>query len=113
MKKIEAIIRQEKLEDLKENLFKESNVKGITVYQVLGCGRQLGWKEYVRGKEVLTTLVPKVEVGIVVTDQEVDQVVEIIIRSCRTEEVGDGKIFISDIAEVIRIRTSERGEEAI
>ncbi len=113
MKKIEAIIRQEKFEELKDALFSKTDIKGMTVNQVLGCGQQMGWKEYVRGQEVMTTLLPKVEVAIAVTDDDTEKVVDIILDYCQTEEVGDGKIFIYDIQDVIRIRTGERGEAAI
>ncbi|WP_314066581.1 P-II family nitrogen regulator [uncultured Vagococcus sp.] len=113
MKKIEAIIRQEKLSDLQEALFEQAGVKGMTVSQVLGYGHQLGWKEYVRGQEVLTTLLPKLEVNMVVTDDKLDAVVAIIISSCQTGEVGDGKIFVYDVENAIRIRTSETGEDAL
>lgn len=113
MKKIEAIIRQEKLSDLQEALFEQAGVKGMTVSQVLGYGHQLGWKEYVRGQEVLTTLLPKLEVNMVVADDKLDAVIAIIINSCQTGEVGDGKIFVYNVENAIRIRTSETGEEAL
>lgn len=113
MKKIEAIIRQETLNDLQEALFEQVGVKGMTVSQVLGYGHQLGWKEYVRGQEVLTTLLPKLEINMVVSDDKLEAVIAIIINSCQTGEVGDGKIFIYDVENAIRIRTSETGEDAI
>lgn len=113
MKKIEAIIRQEKLSDLQAALFEQAGVKGMTVTQVLGYGHQLGWKEYVRGQEVLTTLLPKLEVNMVVADDKLETVITIIINSCQTGEVGDGKIFVSDVENAIRIRTSETGEKAL
>lgn len=113
MKKIEAIIRQEKLSDLQEALYEQAGIKGMTVSQVLGYGHQLGWKEYVRGQEVLTTLLPKLEINMVVSDDQLDKVTDIIIKSCQTGEVGDGKIFIYDVENAIRIRTGETGEEAL
>lgn len=113
MKRIEAIIRPEKFEDLKEALFSQTTIKGVTVAQVLGCGQQQGWKEYVRGQEVMTTLLPKVQVTVVVADEDQEKVIDIILANTRTEEIGDGKIFISDISEAIRIRTGERGNSAL
>ncbi|MBB6715365.1 P-II family nitrogen regulator [Clostridium gasigenes] len=112
MKKIEAIIRPTKLEELKEAL-KEGQINGITISQVMGCGQQLGWSEYYRGNEVLIHFLPKVEIKIVVEDYKVSEVVKLIIDVTRTGEAGDGKIFISDISEVIRIRTGETGKEAL
>lgn len=113
MKKIEAIIRPEKLDEVKEAIFQETSVKGLTVSQVLGCGQQLGWKEYVRGQEVFTTLLPKVQLSLVVTAELVDTVTDIIVTHSQTGEVGDGKIFVYDVADVIRIRTGEKGEKAL
>ncbi|MGX7417536.1 P-II family nitrogen regulator [Carnobacterium gallinarum] len=113
MKKIEAIIREEKLEALKQALHSEANITGMTVQQVLGFGKQLGWKEYYRGNEVIINLVPKVEIKLVVTSETVDQVIDIIIETCRTGEVGDGKIFVTTLDECIRIRTGERGIDAV
>lgn len=112
MKKIEAIIRPTKLEELKEAL-KEGQINGITISQVMGCGQQLGWSEYYRGNEVLIHFLPKVEIKIIVEDYKVNEVVKLIIDVTRTGEAGDGKIFISDISEVIRIRTGETGKEAL
>ncbi|GKX65027.1 P-II family nitrogen regulator [Inconstantimicrobium mannanitabidum] len=112
MKKIEAIIRPDKLEELKEAL-QAANVHGITIRQVLGCGNQHGWTEYYRSNEVLMNLLPKVELKIVANDSDVENIVSIIISIAKTGEVGDGKIFISDICECIRIRTEERGPSAI
>ena len=112
MKKIEAIIRPTKLEELKDAL-KEGKINGVTISQVMGCGQQLGWTEYYRGNEVLIHFLPKVEIKIVVEDHKVNEVVKLIIDVTRTGEAGDGKIFISDISEVIRIRTGETGKEAL
>ena len=113
MKKIEAIIRQEKLTDLQEALYDKVGLKGMTVSQVLGCGHQHGWKEYVRGQEVMTTLLPKLEVNLVVLAEHVDEFIEIIVQSCQTGEVGDGKIFVYNVENAVRIRTFETGEAAL
>ena len=112
MKRITAIVRPEKLEPLKEALF-AAKVGGMTISQVNGCGSQHGWKEYYRGTEVLLNMVPKVKFELVVGDEEVDGLVTVITETARTGNVGDGKIFVSPIDEVIRIRTDERGESAV
>ena len=112
MKKITAIVRPEKLEPLKEALF-AAKVNGMTISQVQGCGSQHGWKEYYRGTEVLLNMVPKVKFEIIVSDEQVDPVVEVISSTARTGEVGDGKIFVFPVDEVIRVRTGERGQEAV
>lgn len=112
MKRVIAIMRPEKMEQVKEALFAKS-VKGMTISQVMGCGNQHGWKEHYRGTEVLLNMVPKVRIEAVVDDGEVDMVVDAIMDAARTGEVGDGKIFVSPVEEVIRIRTGERGEAAI
>ncbi|MGO2964185.1 MAG: P-II family nitrogen regulator [Carnobacterium maltaromaticum] len=113
MKKIEAIIRQEKLEDLKTALYTKASISGMTVAQVLGFGKQLGWTEYYRGNEVMINLVPKVEIKLVVASETVDQVIDIIVETCRTGDVGDGKIFVTALEDCVRIRTGERGIDAI
>jgi nitrogen regulatory protein P-II 1 len=112
MKKIEVIIRPSKLEELKEALLL-INIEGLTVSQVMGCGKQKGWKEYYRGTEVSLNMLSKVKLEMVVCDAKLDKVIETIIKESRTGEVGDGKIFISDISDVIRIRTGEKGEDAL
>ena len=112
MKRIIAIVRPEKLEPLKEALF-EANVSGMTVAQVMGCGNQHGWSEYYRGTEVLLNMIPKVKFELVVADGEVDALIDLICTTAETGEVGDGKIFISPVEEVVRIRTRERGEQAV
>ena len=112
MKRITAIVRPEKLEPLKEALF-AAKVGGMTISQVNGCGSQHGWKEYYRGTEVLLNMVPKVKFELVVADDEVDGLVKVITETAHTGNVGDGKIFVSPIDEVIRIRTDERGESAV
>jgi len=112
MKKIEAIIRPERLEPLKDALV-AAKVNGITINQVSGCGNQHGWTEHVRGSEVIMNVRPKVELKIIVDDSRLEEIVAIIIKVARTGEVGDGKIFVSDIVDCIRIRTGERGESAV
>ena len=112
MKKITAIVRPEKLEAVKEALF-AAKVSGMTISQVQGCGSQHGWKEYYRGTEVLLNMVPKVKFELVVADGEVDGLVKVITETARTGNVGDGKIFVYDVEQVIRIRTGETGESAV
>ncbi len=112
MKRVIAIVRPEKLEPVKEALF-AAQVSGMTISQVNGCGNQHGWTEYFRGTEVLLNMVPKVKFEIVIEDAEVDSLVDVICDAAATGNVGDGKIFISPVEDVIRIRTRERGEEAI
>ena len=112
MKRIIAIVRPEKLEPLKEALF-AANVSGMTIAQVMGRGNQHGWSEYYRGTEVLLNMIPKVKFELIVADDAVDGIVELICDTAATGEVGDGKIFISPVEEVVRIRTREHGEAAI
>ena len=112
MKRIIAIVRPEKMELLKEALF-SANVSGMTIAQVHGCGNQHGWKEYYRGTEVLINMVQKVKFELVVDDDMVDTLVELICDVAATGEVGDGKIFISPVEEIVRIRTRERGANAV
>ena len=112
MKRIIAIVRPEKMEQLKEALF-AANVSGMTIAQVMGCGNQHGWSEYFRGTEVLLNMIPKVKFELVVEDGAVDTLVELICQTAATGEVGDGKIFVSPVEEVVRIRTGERGTNAI
>lgn len=112
MKRVSAITRPEKLEPLKEALF-TANVSGMTITQVMGCGNQHGWSEYYRGTEVLLNMIPKVKFELIVADDDVDKLVNIICETACTGEVGDGKIFISPIEEVVRIRTREHGESAV
>ena len=112
MKRISAVVRPEKLEPLKEALF-EKNVRGMTIYQVHGCGNQHGWKEYFSGSEIFLNMIPKVKFEIVVDDSQVEELVELICSVARTGEVGDGKIFVSDIERVIRVRTGEEGDAAV
>jgi nitrogen regulatory protein P-II 1 len=112
MKKIEAIIKPTMMEPVKEALF-QHGIRGMTVSEVNGCGNQHGHKEYYRGAEVLVNMLPKVKFEIISNDERVDELVEIIQRTANTNEVGDGKIFILPIDDVIRVRTGEHGEAAI
>lgn len=112
MKRIAAVVRPEKLEPLKEALF-QAKISGMTIYQVHGCGNQHGWKEYFRGSEVFLNMIPKVKFEIIVEDSRVDEIVDVIVKVARTGEVGDGKIFISDIESVVRVRTGEKDEAAV
>ncbi|HWP93864.1 MAG TPA: P-II family nitrogen regulator [Thermodesulfobacteriota bacterium] len=112
MKKIEAIIKPFKLDDVKESL-KEIGVQGLTVTEVKGFGRQKGHTELYRGAEYVIDFLPKIKLEIVVSDDMVTKVVDAIMDSARTGKIGDGKIFILSMEEVIRIRTGERGEDAL
>ena len=112
MKKIEAIIRHFKLEEVKCALT-ELGVQGMTITEVRGFGRQKGHTEMYRGTEYSVDFVPKIKIEIVVPDSSVQGVVSTIIRSAQTGQVGDGKIFVSDLGEAVRIRTGESGEAAI
>ena len=112
MKKVEAIIKPFKLEEVKEAL-SNVGVKGLTVAEVKGFGRQKGHKELYRGAEYEIEFLPKVKLDVVVPESELEAVIEAIISSARTGRLGDGKVFVSSIEEVIRIRTGERGEDAI
>lgn len=112
MKKIEAFIRPEKLEDIKEML-KSLNLNGLSISQIMGCGSQKGWKEFVRGSEVDVNVLPKIKIELVVRAEQVEDVIEKIAGKAKTGDVGDGKIFISEITDALRIRTNERGLNAI
>ena len=112
MKKVEAIIKPFKLDEVKENL-NEIGIQGITVTEVKGFGRQKGHTELYRGAEYVVDFLPKIKMEIIVKDEMVSKVLEVIETSAKTGRIGDGKIFVSTIDEVIRIRTGERGEEAI
>lgn len=112
MKKIEAIIKPFKLEEVKESL-DAIGIKGITVSEVKGFGRQKGHTELYRGAEYVVDFLPKIKIEVILTDDSVDKVVEAITSSAKTGRIGDGKIFIYPMEEVIRIRTGEKGEEAI
>ncbi len=112
MKKVEAVIKPFKLEEVKEALT-EIGVQGMTVTEVKGFGRQKGHQEIYRGAEYVVDFLPKVKLEIVVPEEMVDRVIETILKSARTGKIGDGKIFVYPVEEVVRIRTGERGREAI
>jgi nitrogen regulatory protein PII len=112
MKRIEAIIKPHKFEEVQEAL-REAGVQGMTVTEVKGFGRQRGHTEIYRGSEYTVDFVPKTLIEILANDEQVGSIVKIIEDSAKTGKVGDGKIFISDIEDVVRIRTSERGADAL
>lgn len=112
MKKIEIIIKPFKLEDVKDALA-EIGITGMTVLEVKGYGRQKGHSELYRGAEYVVDFMPKIKIDIVVDENEVSKVVDVVTESARTGKIGDGKIFISPIENIIRIRTGETGSEAI
>lgn len=112
MKKIEAIIRPFKLDEVKEALL-DFGIKGMTISEVRGYGRQKGHTETFRGSEYQIEFVPKIKIEVVVEDVMVDKVLDAIIKASKTGQVGDGKIFIYDIQDVIRIRTEESGPDAL
>jgi nitrogen regulatory protein P-II 1 len=112
MKKIEAVIQPFKLEEVKEAL-KAIGVQGMTVSEVRGHGRQDGHKEVYRGQEYKVDLLPKIKVEVVVPAERLDEVIDAMTRAARTGKIGDGKIFVLDVAQVIRIRNGEQGPEAL
>ena len=112
MKKIEAIIKPFKLDEVKEAL-QEVGLQGITVTEAKGFGRQKGHAELYRGAEYIVDFLPKVKLEVICEDNVVERAVEAIVNAARTGRIGDGKIFISPVEEVIRIRTGERGEDAV
>ncbi len=112
MKKIEAIIKPFKLDEVKDAL-QEAGMQGITVVEAKGFGRQKGHTELYRGAEYVVDFLPKVKLEIVVADEQLDAAIEAIKTAAQTGRIGDGKIFVSDISEAIRIRTGETGNEAI
>jgi len=112
MKKIEAIIRHFKLEEVKDAL-NAAGVRGMTVTEVRGFGRQKGHTETYRGAEYSVDFLPKVKIEVVVSNEEAPGVINKIMTTARTGQVGDGKIFVTDLSEVVRIRTGETGEAAI
>jgi nitrogen regulatory protein PII len=112
MKKIEAIIRPFKLDDVREAL-SEIGVRGMTLTEVKGYGRQKGHTELYRGSEYKIDFLPKIKIEIIADDSMVDNVVSTIIKAAKTGQVGDGKIFVSAVQDVIRVRTEESGEDAI
>jgi nitrogen regulatory protein P-II 1 len=112
MKKIEAVIRHFKLEDVK-NALSEHGIAGMTITEVRGFGRQKGHTETYRGTEYAVDFVPKVKVEIAASDDQAQSVIDTIIKTAQTGQIGDGKIFVSDLTDTIRIRTGETGGEAL
>ncbi len=112
MKKIEAIIKPFKLEDVKDAL-SEAGITGMTVSDVKGYGRQQGHSELYRGAEYVVDFLPKIKLELIVTNDDVDSTIDIIISAAKTGKIGDGKIFVSNIERIVRIRTGEEDEEAI
>ena len=112
MRKVEAIIRHHKLEDVKKALT-ERGVTGMTITEVRGFGRQKGHTEMYRGTEYTVDFLPKIKVEVVVVEAKLQSVLDAIVRAAQTGQVGDGKIFVSDLKDVVRIRTGESGESAI
>ncbi len=112
MKKIEAIVRPHKLDEVQDAL-SEAGFGGLTVSEVRGYGRQKGHKEVYRGTEYNINFVPKIKIELICPDNRAETAVEIIVKTSKTGQVGDGKIFITPVTEVIRVRTGERGEQAI
>ena len=112
MKKIEAIIKPFKLEEVKESL-SVAGIHGLTVIEVKGFGRQKGHTELYRGAEYIVDFLPKIKIEIIVQDDDLNKAVDAILESAKTGRIGDGKIFISDLEKVIRIRTSETNEKAV
>ncbi len=112
MKKIEAIIKPFKLDEVKEAL-QDIGIQGLSVTEVKGFGRQKGHTELYRGAEYVVDFLPKVKIEVVLADDQADAAIETIIAAAKTDKIGDGKIFVSDISQAIRIRTGEAGDEAL
>ena len=112
MKKIEAIIKPHKLDEVVQGL-NEIDICGMTVTEVKGFGRQKGFVEVYRGREYSVNFLQKVKIEIVVDDNMVEKIIEVILKNAKTNEIGDGKIFVFNVEEAIRIRTEERGSEAL
>ncbi|ABD54433.1 P-II family nitrogen regulator [Jannaschia sp. CCS1] len=112
MKKIEAIIKPFKLDEVKEAL-QEIGIQGLSVTEVKGFGRQKGHTELYRGAEYVVDFLPKVKIEVVLADDLTDAAIETIINAAKTDKIGDGKIFVSDVSQAIRIRTGEAGEDAL
>lgn len=112
MKKVEAIVRHHKLEEVKDAL-SQTGITGMTITEVRGFGRQKGHTEVYRGTEYTVDFVPKVKIEIVVEDGKLQPVISTIVKAAQTGQVGDGKIFVSDLSDAIRIRTSESGASAL
>jgi nitrogen regulatory protein PII len=112
MKKIEAIIRPFKLEEVKEALV-EAGIRGLTISEVRGYGRQKGHTETYRGSEYRIEFVPKIKIEVVVEDSKVEKIIDAITKTAKTGQVGDGKIFIYNVEDAVRIRTEESGKDAL
>ena len=112
MKKVEAIIKPFKLDEVKEAL-QEAGIQGLSVTEVKGFGRQKGHTELYRGAEYVVDFLPKVKIEVVLTDDMVDAAVQAIISAARTDKIGDGKVWVTSVDELVRIRTGERGADAI
>ncbi|MCE2752241.1 MAG: P-II family nitrogen regulator [Planctomycetota bacterium] len=112
MKKVEAVVRHFKLEDVK-NALTERGIHGMTVTEVRGFGRQKGHTEIYRGTEYAVDFVPKVKIEVVCSDSNLQSVIDMIVKTAQTGQIGDGKIFVSDLDNAIRIRTGEQGEDAL
>lgn len=112
MKKIEAVIKPFKLDEVKEAL-QELGVQGMTVIEAKGYGRQKGQTELYRGAEYVVDFLPKIKIEVVIADDQLDRAIEAIATAARTGKIGDGKVFVSDILDVMRIRTGETGPEAV
>ncbi len=112
MKKIEAIVKPFKLDDVRDAL-QEMGIAGMTVTEVKGFGRQKGHTELYRGAEYVVDFLPKLKIEVVLPDALVDRAVDAIVAAARTGKIGDGKVFVSDVARIIRIRTGEEGDEAV
>jgi nitrogen regulatory protein P-II 1 len=112
MKKVEAIVRHFKLEDVK-NALTEHGISGMTITEVRGFGRQKGHTEMYRGTEYTVDFVPKVKIEVVLDDGKLQTAIDTIVKAAQTGQIGDGKIFVSDLSEVVRIRTGETGADAV
>ncbi|CAN5577790.1 nitrogen regulator P-II GlnB [soil metagenome] len=112
MKRIEALVRVNRLDDIKAAM-EETGVRGMSIEQVKGYGTQLGRTDKYRGSTYAVNLLPKLKVEIVVRDEDLAEAIETIVSVCQTGEIGDGKIFVTDVSEAIRIRTGERGDAAL
>lgn len=112
MKLIEAVIRPTKIEEVKEAL-SSLGIQGMTVTDVRGYGRQRGRTERYRGSTYIVNLLPKVKIEFVVTDEQAEEALDVVLQSARTGEIGDGKVFVSHVEQAVRIRTGERGDDAL
>lgn len=112
MKRIEAYIRVNKLEDVKQAL-EDIGIQGMSVEQVRGYGRQLGRTDKYRGSTYAVNLLPKMRLDVVVRDEEVEDAIDVIVKTTQTGEIGDGKIFVSEVIDAVRVRTGERGDAAL